>query len=321
MGGPQRRAAHRAKAERRGGAVHGPRLERLGRVPPAVLRRIPRRPSLHDRPAGGQGRDRGLGETERTTPLHWAACFGKTAAARELLELGADASLRNQDGQTALETAEEEGEHETASCCVTLRRCGWGRGNAASPTPRCQPTRASASTRTATAPTRSLFGANAHFVRFDCDGQAEQPVELKGPAAAAARAGARAGAAAAATAARGGRARQPALGPGRRGRRVHGLRGRHFLAARAAAPLPLLRVAGVQRLLRREDATGARAGLGGAAQRAGDAVGAAGVGVAAAQLEPEPEPEPAAVAEAVPVLPLHARNLQLQGGLRRRGGS
>ena len=106
-----------------------------------VLRRMHMegRPARHRRPAGGQGGGRGLGGYGETalhrvalgghaelvralggthgadlnaqesfygsTPLHYAASSGKTAAARALLELGADASLRNQDGQTALDFA------------------------------------------------------------------------------------------------------------------------------------------------------------------------------------------------------------------------
>ena len=56
------------------------------------------------------------------TPLHNAAYSGETAAARALLELGADASLRNMNGETALELAEQRNKHETPSCCATTPR-------------------------------------------------------------------------------------------------------------------------------------------------------------------------------------------------------
>jgi ankyrin repeat protein len=49
------------------------------------------------------------------TPLHWAAANGETAAAQELLEAGADASLKEDNGMTALELAEKRGKHEVAA--------------------------------------------------------------------------------------------------------------------------------------------------------------------------------------------------------------
>ena len=48
------------------------------------------------------------------TPLHWAARNGHTRAVRALLELGADASLRNEAGHTALRFTEAYGKDETA---------------------------------------------------------------------------------------------------------------------------------------------------------------------------------------------------------------
>ena len=50
----------------------------------------------------------------RWTPLHYAANHGHTAAARALLELGADASVCGGDGRTALERAEIHGKHGAA---------------------------------------------------------------------------------------------------------------------------------------------------------------------------------------------------------------
>ena len=118
------------------------------------------------------------------TPLHMAALgtalLGRTAAARALRELGADASLRDQEGKTALAHAEAEGKHEVvqllhdhaaqllfahATIAEADRMMRQARESAAaveessretsdSPTPRSRPTPASASNRTATAPTR-----------------------------------------------------------------------------------------------------------------------------------------------------------------------
>ena len=63
---------------------------------------------------GTHGADLDAQDSGGSTPLHFAAYYGKTAAARALLELGADASLRTKQGKTALEIAEAKGNPETA---------------------------------------------------------------------------------------------------------------------------------------------------------------------------------------------------------------
>jgi hypothetical protein len=136
------------------------------------------------------------------TPLHWAARNGHTQAARALLELGADASLRNEADQTGhaaatpLRLAEAYGKDEIVQLLRGdpellargtpghARHCGLA--DAALPT----------GTRLQVEPhgegtyerfEKRTFGANTHFVRFDGaeDATAEQPVQLKilGPAA------------------------------------------------------------------------------------------------------------------------------------------
>ena len=126
------------------------------------------------------------------TPLHYAAFQGMTAAARALLELGADASLHNEQGKTALEVAEENGKHETAQPLrdpdtegVRLRSQARDNGLADAALPpgtrlRVDPHGDGTYTRFE----KKTFGANAHFVRFDGT-EAEQPVQLKGLAPAA----------------------------------------------------------------------------------------------------------------------------------------
>ena len=49
------------------------------------------------------------------TPLHCAAIYGRTAAVSELLEAGADASLRHDDGETALDFAVKLSKHQVAA--------------------------------------------------------------------------------------------------------------------------------------------------------------------------------------------------------------
>ena len=63
---------------------------------------------------GTHGADLDAQDSGGSTPLHFAAYYGKTAAARALLELRADASLRTKQGKTALEIAEAKGNPETA---------------------------------------------------------------------------------------------------------------------------------------------------------------------------------------------------------------
>ena len=49
------------------------------------------------------------------TALHWAACFGSLASATRLLEGGADLTLRNKFGQTALDYARSQGKSEVVA--------------------------------------------------------------------------------------------------------------------------------------------------------------------------------------------------------------
>ena len=126
---------------------------------------------------------RSMRKTDGETPLHCAAINGQTAAARALLELGADASLRK-DGRTALVLAEGWGKHETARTLHNppdllpsghARRCGLADtalppGTRLRVDPRGDGTYARFEKKT--------FGPNAHFVRFDGT-EAEQPVRLK----------------------------------------------------------------------------------------------------------------------------------------------
>ena len=66
-------------------------------------------------PAGASGRTSQVsGNNYNQTPLHFAARLGYTAAAKELLEAGADASLEDINGDTALDRAESKGNHEVA---------------------------------------------------------------------------------------------------------------------------------------------------------------------------------------------------------------
>ena len=52
---------------------------------------------------------------EQWTPLMWAASNGRTKICEMLLALGADPSLKNQDGETALDRARRCNEHECAA--------------------------------------------------------------------------------------------------------------------------------------------------------------------------------------------------------------
>ena len=105
-----------------------------------------------------------------------------------MLELGADASLHNVYGQTALDLTEMNGKHETAQLLRTpdpelLTRGTPGHAR------RCVLTDAALppGTRLRADPhvdgtclrwERQSFGPNNHFVRFD-GAEAEQPVQLK----------------------------------------------------------------------------------------------------------------------------------------------
>ena len=63
---------------------------------------------------GTHGADLNAQDNDGDAPLHYAAYYGRTTAARALLELGADASLRNKKGQTALGMAVHQGKHKVA---------------------------------------------------------------------------------------------------------------------------------------------------------------------------------------------------------------
>ena len=67
------------------------------------------------------------------TPLHNAALGGRNAASRALLEFGADASLRNKAGKTALQLAEKQGNAWIAQ----LLRNEAARRECAKPVARC----------------------------------------------------------------------------------------------------------------------------------------------------------------------------------------
>ena len=85
----------RVRQHRRGGlASGGTRRSRIAELARAL--------------GGTHGADLNAQARGGYTPMHYAAENGKTAAARELLELGADASLRNTNGQTALQLAEQQ---------------------------------------------------------------------------------------------------------------------------------------------------------------------------------------------------------------------
>ena len=54
---------------------------------------------------------------QRSSSLHYAACFGRPAIAKVLLRFGANPDLRDEDGKTALDKARErneEGHREVA---------------------------------------------------------------------------------------------------------------------------------------------------------------------------------------------------------------
>ena len=107
--------------------------------------------------------------------MHYTANHGQTAAARELLELGADASLRNEYGRTALEHAQFLRDH--AAALETHSFFGAADGTMAA-------ARMHGLADTALQPgtrlrvdshgdgtylrwERQRFGPNAHFIRFD----------------------------------------------------------------------------------------------------------------------------------------------------------
>ena len=63
-----------------------------------------------------------------TTPLMMAAHYGSVAAVKLLLEAGADASLRNQLGMTAIDFANKANRRESADMIAAVRRSQQPRG-------------------------------------------------------------------------------------------------------------------------------------------------------------------------------------------------
>ena len=55
-----------------------------------------------------------LATNEGSTPLHAAALCGHSECARELISAGADVSVLNSKGKTALQIAEENNNHDVA---------------------------------------------------------------------------------------------------------------------------------------------------------------------------------------------------------------
>ncbi len=47
--------------------------------------------------------------------MHWAAYYGRLAIAKRLFEGGADPTLRNKDGKTAIDYAWERGKSEVVA--------------------------------------------------------------------------------------------------------------------------------------------------------------------------------------------------------------
>lgn len=48
-----------------------------------------------------------MNKGQRSSSLHYAACFGRPAVAKVLLRHGANADLRDEDGKTPLDKARE----------------------------------------------------------------------------------------------------------------------------------------------------------------------------------------------------------------------
>ena len=54
-------------------------------------------------------------QNDGRTALHYAACYGRLASATRLLEGGADLTLRNKSGDTALDDARYNGKSEVVA--------------------------------------------------------------------------------------------------------------------------------------------------------------------------------------------------------------
>ena len=135
-------------------------------------------------------------DNDGCTPLHCAARWGKTAAARALLELGANTSVRHMHGQTALDVAVQYGIHEIAWLLrdpLDLLPSGQAHGCDLADAALAPVTRLRVDPHgdgTYTRFEKKTFGDKVHFVRFDgaepaAEPAAEQPLQLKslGPAA------------------------------------------------------------------------------------------------------------------------------------------
>lgn len=124
------------------------------------------------------------------TPLHRAASNGKTAAVGSLLELGADASLRNKKGKIALELAVEKGFHDIAQLLRAPELLALGQARSSG----LSDAALKAGTRLHIDPhgdgtylrwEQQRVGPNAHIINFDGEQATEQLVQLRslGPAA------------------------------------------------------------------------------------------------------------------------------------------
>lgn len=58
---------------------------------------------------------------QRSSSLHYAACFGRPAIAKVLLRYGANADLRDEDGKTPLDKARER--HDQGNVSNELSVC------------------------------------------------------------------------------------------------------------------------------------------------------------------------------------------------------
>lgn len=58
---------------------------------------------------------------QRSSSLHYAACFGRPAIAKVLLRYGANADLRDEDGKTPLDKARER--HDQGNIEINSSNC------------------------------------------------------------------------------------------------------------------------------------------------------------------------------------------------------